>query len=339
MTKSRSENVVYLPGLNGLRAIAAILVLIGHVTIPMYSDFSRLVYQFHPGFDGVTLFFVISGFLITFLLLKEKKKTNDIDIKKFYIRRILRIWPIYYLFIISCLILALFFNKIQSIYSFELVYYIFFAANVPFILQIATPILTHYWSIGVEEQFYLFWPWFIKLVKNKIVPMTIVFFCFLFIIKLGARFILGKEAIIYKVLVVSRFHCMLIGALGAMLFVNKNILFLKFFTNKWIHVFAWLIFILLSIEFVHIPAPIAPEITSLVSLFLIVGQINASDSKKIINLEHNVFDFLGKISYGIYVIHPLVIMILFYFLDELIVSKLIYTMKLFKVQNFKNKYA
>ncbi|MBP6663030.1 MAG: acyltransferase, partial [Paludibacter sp.] len=91
-----NNNRIYLPGLNGLRALAAITVLISHIFQDTFGNWG-LEYLNLPLFtDGVTLFFVISGFLITYLLLQELGKTKTIDIPKFYIRRILRIWPIYY---------------------------------------------------------------------------------------------------------------------------------------------------------------------------------------------------------------------------------------------------
>ena len=93
MENSKSN---YFNGLHGLRAIAAISILISHVSQPEYSNFSTSILKIKTGFDGVTLFFVLSGFLITFLLLNENKKSK-IDVKKFYFRRILRIWPLYFL--------------------------------------------------------------------------------------------------------------------------------------------------------------------------------------------------------------------------------------------------
>ena len=99
------DKLIYLPGLNGLRAIAALSVVIAHVSQEGIADFGlpRLFDLPMAGY-GVTLFFVISGFLITYLLISEIKKTDTVSVSKFYIRRILRIWPIYYLFILISVI-------------------------------------------------------------------------------------------------------------------------------------------------------------------------------------------------------------------------------------------
>src|SRR4051812_35551829 len=90
-----------LPGLNGLRGIAASLVLIGHVyqLLGIYglSKATEIFEKRNVGSDMVNLFFVISGFIITYILLKEKKNSGEIDLKLFYVKRILRIWPLYFL--------------------------------------------------------------------------------------------------------------------------------------------------------------------------------------------------------------------------------------------------
>src|SRR3954471_16382358 len=98
---SKTDKVIYFPNLNGLRFIAALLVIIHHTEqIKDLFGLNSHWKNYHIwilGKLGVTLFFVLSGFLITYLLLTEKKEFNTIFIKNFYIRRILRIWPLYYL--------------------------------------------------------------------------------------------------------------------------------------------------------------------------------------------------------------------------------------------------
>ncbi|MBL0102606.1 MAG: acyltransferase [Bacteroidetes bacterium] len=94
-------NKIHFPGLNGLRFIAAFLVLVHHnerIKLRLgLENFWESQFIIVVGKLGVILFFVLSGFLITYLLLKEEKKTGSIHVKQFYIRRILRIWPLYFL--------------------------------------------------------------------------------------------------------------------------------------------------------------------------------------------------------------------------------------------------
>jgi peptidoglycan/LPS O-acetylase OafA/YrhL len=97
----KQEN--YLPGLNTLRFFAAFLVIISHAQQSVnklnISNFTAPI--LNRGKDGVEFFFVLSGFLITYLLCKEINKTNTVSIKDFYLRRVFRIWPLYFIIILS----------------------------------------------------------------------------------------------------------------------------------------------------------------------------------------------------------------------------------------------
>ena len=101
------EKSVYFPNLNSLRFIAALLVIVHHVEqirmmFGMENSFENKTIEL-IGRMGVVLFFVLSGFLISYLLLAEKEFTGEINIKNFYIRRVLRIWPLYFFIIILAL--------------------------------------------------------------------------------------------------------------------------------------------------------------------------------------------------------------------------------------------
>ncbi|HWY12588.1 MAG TPA: acyltransferase family protein, partial [Bacteroidia bacterium] len=108
---------------------------------------------------------------------------------------------------------------------------------------------------------------------------------------------------------ITKFHCMMIGALGSMLYIRKHALFLKLIDNKLTQCICWFIILLVALNKWHLYSVIDNEIISVISLFLIIGQIGVMN--RIINLELNLLNFLGKISYGIYVIHPLVIFFLY----------------------------
>lgn len=106
----------------------------------------------------------------------------------------------------------------------------------------------------------------------------------------------------------TRFHSMIIGGLGAILFFRRNKSFIKCFNNMIIQLIAWGVIFLSAINRFHIASLIDQEIISVVALILIIGQICITN--RIVNLENRVFDYIGKISYGIYIIHPLVIFLL-----------------------------
>ena len=155
------NKTIHLPGLNGLRAIAALSVMWGHTFQSDFGNWGVEGFALPVVADGVTLFFVISGFLITYLLLNEQEQSHTISIPKFYMRRVLRIWPIYYLYLLVAVLV------ISTGNNPNIWYYCFFTANIPFILTAGIWPIVHYWSIGVEEQFYLFWPWLVKFTRGK----------------------------------------------------------------------------------------------------------------------------------------------------------------------------
>lgn len=306
------KGTLFLSGLNGLRAIASLAVVFSHTTLAMrgFNLDSYILGSGHNGNPqgyrlaeyGVTIFFVLSGFLITYLLQIEKDK-QEINIKKFYLRRILRIWPLYYLYLIAVLItLIVFKNEFVSFY--KLIFYVFFAANIPFIFNFSLPFLHHFWSIGVEEQFYSFWPWIIKKVKNNLVLILIGLIFLQNCIRVVLWYFYPFTPIA-TFSVVNRFDCMMIGGLGAILYLNKNVLFLKIIDNVYSQFMALFIIGLLIINKFHINAIIDTFIVSIVALTIIIGQINIKN--RLVNLNTSFFDFFGKISFGIYVYHPLLI--------------------------------
>lgn len=303
-----NSNRIYLPGLNGLRALAAITVLISHIFDSTFGNWGLKKLELPLFTDGVTLFFVISGFLITYLLLQELNKTETINIPKFYLRRILRIWPIYYLYILIVIGVLFWFGKESEIIKNSLFYYIFFAANIPFLSAGGIALIVHYWSIGVEEQFYLFWPWLVKISKKKIFIFAFSVLILWLLMKFGSFILFTNKSIQYRFFSVTRFHCMMIGAIGAIWYYNKNKLFLKVVSYKLIQILSWLVFLFSGFFSMYIPAVIRAEFVAILSLFLIMSQIVGKP--KFINLENKYFDFIGKISYGVYVIHPLIIFLL-----------------------------
>jgi peptidoglycan/LPS O-acetylase OafA/YrhL len=250
---------------------------------------------------GVSIFFVLSGFLITYLL-QQEKESGKIHIKKFYIRRILRIWPLYYLYLGIALIITFLTNGYYTHVS--LLLYIFYAANIPFILGTSITLVAHFWSLGVEEQFYLFWPWMNRIRIQKLI-WTLVF---LIILLVGSRIFLHyfrPGSLLESVLHITRFHNMMIGALGAILYRQSNKLFLKISDNWITQSVSWLILFLVLINQYHVASVIDNEIICVVALFLIIGQIRIHH--RVLNLETPVLNFLGRISYGIYVYHPIII--------------------------------
>jgi peptidoglycan/LPS O-acetylase OafA/YrhL len=295
---------IHLKGLNGLRAIAAISVVMSHTGVAEFGLVQTLSTSFAK--YAVTIFFALSGFLITYLLFTEKKKTG-IDIKKFYIRRVLRIWPLYFTYLLAAVITIYFFNpgKLPG----SLAYYIFFAANIPTLLDSHLPHLSHYWTLGIEEQFYLFWPWIVKK-ADRVLRALIIFTIAFIIVKIFFWYIYAhpgntKPLYINSIL---RFECMSFGGIAAILCIQGHRLFLRVVTHRVTEILCWIGLLAMIIDKYLVPQSLSLDLAALIAVGLIV---NLSFNKKpLISFENRFFDLLGRLSYGIYIIHPLVI---FYF--------------------------
>ena len=162
-----------LPSLDGWRAIAILLVVLSHLRIsaPSVFDIYRRIaaYLFFGGL-GVQIFFVLSGFLITTLLIREKQRNGKINIKAFFIRRSLRIFPVLYLYLSILFIINYYLNlKLNICYFLGPALYIQNFAPFGSVWLIG-----HTWSLGVEEQFYLIWPFLFLKLKRSIYVVTII---------------------------------------------------------------------------------------------------------------------------------------------------------------------
>jgi peptidoglycan/LPS O-acetylase OafA/YrhL len=160
----------YIPALDGLRGIAIIAVILSHIAI------NTPLVEFGLGDIGVDIFFVLSGFLITSLLLKEKIKTANVSLKNFYIRRALRILPVAYLFLLVLLGLDCLFKLNLSAASYLAA--AFYVRN--FNLQYVTNWYNgHFWTLSIEEQFYIIFPFFIVYSFKNYIRLIFIIILFL----------------------------------------------------------------------------------------------------------------------------------------------------------------
>lgn len=164
-------NVKYIPSLDGLRAFAILFVIIAHVNFALHS--SNIGRVFMGGVLGVRVFFVISGFLITTLLLREKISNKGIALKNFYIRRGLRILPVYLLAILAIFILDQIFNL--HIATRLYVHVLTFTEN--FNEGGEHWYTRHFWSLSVEEQFYLLFPFILKKNLRFYIRLSLLLIC------------------------------------------------------------------------------------------------------------------------------------------------------------------
>ncbi|WP_272023346.1 acyltransferase family protein [Olleya namhaensis] len=307
------SKTIYFKGLNGIRAIAAIVVMVCHIDqqIELFSLPHKNIHATGMAVRAVDMFFVLSGFLITYLLLVEKNKTGTINFKNFYIRRILRIWPVYYLTIFVTLIL-IYFNVVPTVSDLttSLLFYMFLMANISYLLRINLPTITPLWSVGVEEQFYLIWPYIVKKTK-KYLWFFSVFFLGGCALRVVSRYTLNEVApMLVEFLYSFRINIMALGAFGAYL-VYSNHKFLNIIFRRDLQLLSWCI-LLFSIIYhpIHIRTFVDSEVNSIFYLIIILNV--ACNPKTVFTLENKVFDFFGRISYGIYMYHMVVIYVCSY---------------------------
>lgn len=318
--------VSYFNGLNALRFFAASLVVFHHAEqIRSKSGlFNLKSYSFfNNGGIAVTFFFILSGFLITYLLLKERSSSGVISIKKFYYRRILRIWPLYYLLVFLGSLLIPFLISYLNI-SYEMPYtfsevILFFVFFAPFMVTFifGHHLLEPLWSIGVEEIFYIFWAPLLKYVNLSVAKISVFIIVFKFLLVSFSPYFIENE-LYFQLLGKLQFESMAVGALGAVWVFNyqdqlgssififhrlSQIILMSFITIR-IVFFEYLISNVNVFAFIQ-----GTFIFNLAVNFLFLWLIlNVSLNKhSLIKFNSRVFNFLGDISYGIYMYHMLVI--------------------------------
>lgn len=322
------------PGLNGLRAIAAYCVLMFHsfqISSFYESKWADLFAKFsYLGKGALTLFFVLSGFLITYLLMQEQEKHGKIALGAFYKRRSLRIFPLYYLMVLISALFLFFashfipplFQPMQPILTFSL--FLFFFPNIA--LQIDYPLFaaSHLWSLGAETQFYLTWPlliikfkkhMFFMIVSVILLKWSLTYLIMPLILKQGFNSSFLRILNLY--LPAFPLESMAMGGVGAWCIFNKkerilNLLFHPLTQTVAYLCTGWYIYN----NFSQNPATASPILLAFIFSFLmpliyLVIILNVScNPRTFFKLENKVLNHLGNISYGLYVFHPLVIFML-----------------------------
>jgi peptidoglycan/LPS O-acetylase OafA/YrhL len=194
MAAAHTQRRFYQPELDGLRFYAFLGVFICH-TLPFDGAFYR---RFHlpipwlwgaiakSGAAGVDLFFALSAFLITSILVREREETGGISLRRFYLRRILRIWPLYFLLIAVGVVLAHTMAK-QSLPWYYVAGYLLFVGNwVHAVFGRPESICSPLWTVSIEEQFYLIWPLLMKMLRRRgMIVAAIVTFLLATVCRLG----------------------------------------------------------------------------------------------------------------------------------------------------------
>lgn len=296
-------NQSYLPALDGLRGIAIGLILLHHC-------FGKL---FSFCWIGVDLFFVLSGFLITRILLNTRDQKGYL--KNFYMRRVLRIFPLYYVVLfVMFVIFPLLSSWYQHSYSVLLdkqVWYWTYTSNWLNAFEGWLPeksmILTHFWSLAIEEQYYLFWPFIVLWCPVKKIPWIAIA---LIVTSIALRFSGYFNNPGYYVATVTRADGLLLGSILAWLTIYN----LKFLQNWTVIILLFSAAVLIAgLAYTRIPEysnpfMVGPGYTILALFFfsIITVALQRGNGFWRSMLQSRVLLWLGKYSYGLYVLHYIV---------------------------------
>jgi len=287
--------MAYIKQLDAIRAFAIFTVIAAH-----WFPQGSILKEIGEMFDAPSIFFILSGFLITKILLADRTKaerlgySRRIIFKNFFIKRILRIFPAYFLLIFLVYV-------IDTSKSIDYRYYLTFTSNFHIYEQQSWGPLTHLWSLAVEEQFYLGWPWIILLMKRKYLPYAIIFFILIGIISQRVL----PENDFSQILTFTCFDTLGLGALLAWI-VDKNPKSLPKVCSI-LSVSSILSFILILINFsvgkyyfLSNRTLMAIIMMWMLAYFLRQNR-NATGGSLVFTNERLIT--IGKVSYGIYLYH------------------------------------
>jgi peptidoglycan/LPS O-acetylase OafA/YrhL len=327
-----SEKRIYFNNFDALRFVAAIVIVFAHAVegwigwfesdqiIDSFTDpvthqestFGHLAMTFIKNLGiGVELFFVLSGFLITYLLVQEKQRFGKISIPNFFLRRTFRIWPVFYLLIALGPAIV---HWTQQSYQPDYVRNALFLGNYDTIWrgQFLMP-YAHFWSICVEEHFYIFWPFVVAFVPWKRLPAIMIG---IVLLSIGFRaytfYALDNNWAHMYLNTLSRIDVLIFGAILGYYYARKPF---TFTLPIWLR---WLLFLaLITLMSVTPIYEINYGLEAMFKKYLFVGIIvlllldfQFGTDRRLRPFANPVFSYLGKCSYGIYMYSNILIAII-----------------------------
>ena len=322
-----SHKIKYFRELNSLRFIGFLGIFFGHVFFSndieiVNSKIYSNLYSYGKilGFISIDSFFVLSSFLITWKGLEELKVTKKFQFKNFLIRRSLRIWPLYFLVIL----LGFLIEFIKSYYTQDISSLPSFWSFILFILNFDIIkngyeflfFMVFMWSISVEEQFYIFWALVLKWFQNHLLKISLL----IILISLIFRIYFIDDSLNLNFHTISALGNFGVGALAAIAAFNNSFLITKirdFSKTQIVIIYSLSLTIFISIPSLqnhNLFIVIQRVLFSFVFAFIILEQTYCQQSIfKLSRIKY--FNFFGKISYGLYCYHGIMITIVLKFSD------------------------
>ena len=299
----RKESPAWLPQLDGLRGVSILMVLSAHVYAPGWHELQ--------GGYGVTVFFVLSGFLITGLLLREEQDTGGISLLSFYVRRAFRLFPIYYLVLgIYCVLIFVLGLRPDGRPGFAdaLPWYVVYLQDIPYFRDrshaggpIAVPFYQT-WSLGIEEKFYLLWPVVaFRALRNHKARIALA---------AGAVLLFSAARLVPQGRYVFPYAAICWGCLFALLYDTAGIRDkLDVWVSSWracIVLLTWpLLHAVVASSNLPLAARLTAELAYPVSIALVIlASLRCAPLARVLSFKP--LAVLGRYSYSIYLIHLLV---------------------------------
>jgi peptidoglycan/LPS O-acetylase OafA/YrhL len=302
---------------DGVRGIAVLMVVVAH-----FASLSTANYHyFYAGLLGVDIFFVLSGFLITSILLQEFAATNRINLKRFYIRRFLRLMPAYWV----CVLVMHFvgpnllspWEAQQAGSNRTLFLALAYLTNWQEIHGDYIGIFTHLWSLAVEEQFYLIWAplllgLLMKMRSQVLIAGTTVFLTTLLLISFEIKLGLGTVSKEYLYGATDcRMIPLLLGALASMAFLWKK-LPAKFAASRWFDLLALTSFLVAMVLASRFRVPVISTYRvmpwlALALAIMIYWMVMRKRTFIHAGLSFPPLVWIGRVSYGLYLWHHFVV--------------------------------
>jgi peptidoglycan/LPS O-acetylase OafA/YrhL len=294
----------YFPALDGLRGLAILMII-------LYHNFDFLSFTY-PTWSGVDLFFVLSGFLITGILIKKRNSAHFLF--NFYARRVLRIFPIYFLSLIIFLFILPNLIKYPLSLDYFTINQYWFWLEIQNWLFILKPngnnnFLNHFWSLALEEQFYLISPWIILLIKQfqKIISFLLVTLLLLQVLRLALWYLQVKNISYINLYGFTRIDGLCVGSLLA-IFRNQGSFKMGNFNRALSILFILLVFFVFpffklfyNARLPYLAICLYPAIAFFWGMIVWFSIRPESLMYRIFNNKFLIF--FGKISYGLYIFH------------------------------------
>ncbi len=293
----------YIKGLDTIRAVAILLVIFYHYGPKFAPETGASIFVnllVPDGKFGVTLFFVLSGFLITSILLHAKENelhSKGSIIKNFFVRRTLRIFPIYYLCLFALILIRFPFAPGSIPYNLT------YTSNFYIFSTQVWDTYCHTWSLSVEEQFYILWPWLILFIRNNYLKYLFGGF-----IAIGIVSSIYTHVVLNNHMSVLPFECFdAFGIGGWYAYAMRSEESLQKFRRAIRVLFIPAVITFLTLNVLHLyydlqrPWVFSRTIESIISIGLIDAALNNKSVRvQKYFLENGVLNFIGRISYGLY---------------------------------------